>query len=71
MERKEQTEIMGLDINQKLNKSKLIIREAISRFGIDNIAIAITGGKDSTSTLWICKQVCDEMGCKDSEVHVH
>ena len=64
MERKEQTEIMGLDINQKLNKSKLIIKEAISRFGIDNIAIAITGGKDSTSTLWICKQVCDEMGLK-------
>jgi phosphoadenosine phosphosulfate reductase len=64
MELKEKTRILGLDINQKLEKSKSIIREAISLFGIESIAIGITGGKDSTTILWIFKQVCEEMGYK-------
>jgi len=53
-----------LTIDQKLAKSKSIIEEALGRFGTNNLAIAITGGKDSTTTLWIFKQVCDELGLK-------
>jgi phosphoadenosine phosphosulfate reductase len=64
MEQQKKIELLQLDINQKLEKSKSIIREAISLFGIENIAIAITGGKDSTTNLWMFKQVCEEMGCK-------
>jgi len=53
-----------MDIDAKLAKSKAIFKEALDRFGTDNLAIAITGGKDSTTGLWICKQVCDELGLK-------
>jgi phosphoadenosine phosphosulfate reductase len=64
MELTEKTLILKLDINQKLEKSKSIIMETVSLFGIENIAIAITGGKDSTTVLWMFKQVCEEMGYK-------
>jgi phosphoadenosine phosphosulfate reductase len=64
MDRQQKTELLQLHIDQKIEKSKSIIREAISLFGLENIAIAITGGKDSTTNLWIFKQVCEEMGCK-------
>jgi len=64
MEPQKNIELLRLDIDQKLDESKSIIREAISLFGIENIVIAITGGKDSTTNLWIFKQVCEEMGCK-------
>ena len=60
----EKEELFGLHIDQKVERSKSIIREAIDRFGIENMAIAITGGKDSTTNLWIFKQVCDGMGIK-------
>jgi phosphoadenosine phosphosulfate reductase len=56
--------LMELHIDNKVEKSKEVIKEAISRFGIENMAIAITGGKDSTTSLWICKQACDEIGAK-------
>jgi phosphoadenosine phosphosulfate reductase len=39
-----------------------IIKEAIHRFGVENLAIAITGGKDSTTSLWLVKQVCVSLG---------
>jgi phosphoadenosine phosphosulfate reductase len=57
-------ELLRLHIDQKVDRSQSVIREAINRFGIENMAIAITGGKDSTTNLWIFKQVCDGMGIK-------
>jgi phosphoadenosine phosphosulfate reductase len=57
-------ELLRLHIDQKVDRSKSVIREAINRFGIENMAIAVTGGKDSTTNLWIFKQVCDGMGIK-------
>ncbi len=64
MEPHEKEELLSLHIDQKVDRSKSVIREAINRFGIENMAIAITGGKDSTANLWIFKQVCDGMGIK-------
>ena len=64
MEPHEKEKLLSLHIDQKIDKSKSVIREAINKFGIDNMAIAITGGKDSTTNLWIFKQVCDGMGVK-------
>jgi phosphoadenosine phosphosulfate reductase len=60
----ERENLLKLHIDEKIGKSKSIIREAVERFGIDRIALAITGGKDSTTNLWLSKQVCDEMGIK-------
>jgi len=57
-------ELWKLHIDKKLEHSKSIAREAIKRFGVQNLALAITGGKDSTTNLWIFKQVCDELELK-------
>jgi len=64
MERHRVEELWGLHIDLKVERSESIVREAIDRFGIENLAIAITGGKDSTTNLWIYKQVCDKFGIK-------
>jgi phosphoadenosine phosphosulfate reductase len=47
-------------IGKKSDESKAIIREALKRFG-QRMVVAWTGGKDSTTMLWLYKQVCDEM----------
>jgi phosphoadenosine phosphosulfate reductase len=62
MEQHEKEILVKLHIDQKVEKAKSIIREAIEKFGTEKIAIAITGGKDSTTNLWIFNQVCREMG---------
>jgi len=56
--------LLKLHIDEKREKSKSVIREAIKRFSIEAMAVAITGGKDSTTNLWLFKQVCDDMGIK-------
>ena len=53
---------MGLWIDQKIQKSQAVIQEAFDLYGPDNMAIAITGGKDSTTNLWLFRQVCLEHG---------
>ena len=47
-------------MKQKIENSKKVIKGAIEKFGTENVAVAFTGGKDSTLLLWIVKQVCDE-----------
>jgi phosphoadenosine phosphosulfate reductase len=58
------TEERKKELEGKIAKSKEIIREALSKFDHENLAITWTGGKDSTLTLWIIKQVCDEDNIK-------
>ena len=60
----EKEKLQALDINEKLKLSEEVVRKAVAQFQTENMAIAITGGKDSTTNLWICKQVCDKMGIK-------
>jgi len=45
---------------EKIDKSKKVIREAIKKFGAEKLAIAWTGGKDSTLLLWLVKNICEE-----------
>jgi phosphoadenosine phosphosulfate reductase len=45
---------------QAIEKSKEIVRKAFCEYDIDDMAITWTGGKDSTLTLWIIRQVCKE-----------
>jgi len=48
-----------------VEKSKQVIRETFQKFKkVDDMAITWTGGKDSTLTLWIIRQVCQEDGIK-------
>jgi phosphoadenosine phosphosulfate reductase len=43
-----------------VEKSKKVVRDAFNKFAPDELAITWTGGKDSTTTLWIIRQVCLE-----------
>jgi hypothetical protein len=40
--------------------SKGIVRQVFDRFKHEKLGITWTGGKDSTLTLWIIRQVCQE-----------
>ena len=42
--------------------SKDIVRQTFDQFKTDELGITWTGGKDSTLTLWIIRQVCQEKG---------
>ena len=50
-----------LTLEEKINFSKQVIKEAFDRYDIYKMAVAITGGKDSTLTLWLVREVCDEL----------
>jgi len=51
-------------LEEKIQKSKDIIKKALKRFGSDRLVIAWTGGKDSTLMLWLYREVCRETGMK-------
>jgi len=54
------TEERKKELEEKIAKSKGIVREAFSKFKHEELAITWTGGKDSTLTLWIIREVCKE-----------
>jgi len=58
---KEREILMALDIEGKISQSKKIIKEAIGRFGVEKMAIAWTGGKDSTTMTWLFKETCKDI----------
>jgi len=49
------------DIDQKIIESKKVIHTALEKFGSKRLAIAWTGGKDSTLMLWLYRQACNEL----------
>ena len=51
-------ELVALPIEDKIEKSVKVIREAFERFPHDKIVLAWTGGKDSTLILWLMMEVC-------------
>ncbi|MBI5027177.1 MAG: phosphoadenosine phosphosulfate reductase family protein [Nitrospirae bacterium] len=53
--------LVGLNLDEKIEYSKKVIRDSIERFDCDKIAIAWTGGKDSTTLLWLFKNVCNDL----------
>lgn len=57
----ERFRMLSENLNEKIVYSKKVIREAVERFG-DNLVLAWTGGKDSTTMLWLYKETCSEMG---------
>src|SRR6056297_767083 len=51
-------------LQKKVDDAKKVIREAFDKYSIDDLAIAWTGGKDSTLVLWLAREVCREDGKK-------
>ena len=41
-----------------VKEAEAVILEALQKYGDKNIALAWTGGKDSTLLLWLTKNVC-------------
>ena len=62
MELIEKERLLGAEIDPKIQKSQAVINEAFDLYSPENMAIAITGGKDSTANLWLFKQVCAAHG---------
>lgn len=52
--------IMALSLEEKIEKSKEVVKEALERFS--HPVVGFTGGKDSTLTLWLVREVCREKG---------
>ena len=61
MEKQELERLIGLKLQEKVAHSKTIIREALRRYSERNLFIAWTGGKDSTSMLWLFRETCREL----------
>ncbi len=60
----ERERLMSLPLEEKIARSKKIIKEAIERFGTDKLVIAWTGGKDSTTLTWLFRETCRELSIK-------
>ncbi len=62
MDSEEQQQLMSLTLDEKIDQSKKIIRETLTRFSGDEVYVAWTGGKDSTTMLWLYREACKELG---------
>ena len=51
-------------LEKKYNDSAKVVQQAFERYGVDDLAIAWTGGKDSTLVMHIVHGVCQKMGLK-------
>ncbi len=62
MAQDEREKLMELSLEEKIDHSKKIIKEAIDKFGTEKMAVAWTGGKDSTTMVWLFRETCRELG---------
>lgn len=62
MKSRPQETSMNLTLPQKIEKSKEIIRKALIKFPDNELCVAWTGGKDSTTMLWLYREVCKKSG---------
>lgn len=64
MTQDEMEKLMSMSLEEKIEHSKNIIKEAIGKYGPENMAVAWTGGKDSTTMVWLYREACKELGVK-------
>jgi phosphoadenosine phosphosulfate reductase len=57
---RENLSLSASNLKTKIDYSKKIIKEAVEKFG-DRLVLAWTGGKDSTTMLWLYKETCNEL----------
>jgi len=52
------------ELEGKIQKSKEIFKQAFDRYKPEEMRLIWSGGKDSTTTVWICMKFCKENGLK-------
>jgi phosphoadenosine phosphosulfate reductase len=52
---------MNLTLEKKIEQSKKVIKDALTRFSGNEVYLAWTGGKDSTTMLWLYRETCKEL----------
>jgi len=62
MENEQRERLLNLNLEQKIEQSKKIIKEALAKFSRNELCLAWTGGKDSTAMLWLYREVCKKLG---------
>jgi phosphoadenosine phosphosulfate reductase len=62
MEEQKRKALINLKLEQKIEQSKKIIKQALAKFSRDELYLAWTGGKDSTIMLWLYREICKELG---------
>ena len=62
MHEAERQRLINSTLDEKIDQSKKIIRKVFSKFSDDPLYVAWTGGKDSTTLLWLFRQTCKDLG---------
>jgi phosphoadenosine phosphosulfate reductase len=58
MQQQKPENFVNLSLHDKIEASKEVIIEALERFSRDELYVAWTGGKDSTTMVWLFRQAC-------------
>lgn len=61
MTKRELIMLQALPLEVKIEKTKLRLREAIDRYGVDGLYLSFSGGKDSTVLKHIIEQITDQI----------
>ncbi|MHA2220024.1 MAG: phosphoadenosine phosphosulfate reductase family protein, partial [Candidatus Hodarchaeales archaeon] len=61
MTEEERDKLMSMGLEEKIDQSKKIIKEALEKFDTERLAIAWTGGKDSTTMTWLFREACKDL----------
>lgn len=62
MEQQDRERLINLTLDEKIEQSKEIIKEALKRFSSNELCLAWTGGKDSTTMQWLYREACKDLG---------
>lgn len=55
--------LLSASLEDKIEFSKAVIRKVLQDHDLQRVAVAVTGGKDSTFTLWLVRETCQELQC--------
>ena len=55
-------EVENATLEEKIDTGKEVVKNILEQYGSEKAVIGFTGGKDSTLTAWIVKNVCEENG---------
>lgn len=64
MENDSPQKLMAMPLEKKIDYSEMIIEKAFGKLSYDNLYVAWTGGKDSSTLLWLFRETALRLGLK-------